>query len=99
MIEENMLHKNNNKNLRLEVSNKEFCDYYQELNLDLENRKKLLTNASKMGIQFLESLKSRRAFPSNDDLNKLKEFIEPIPEDPSDPELTLLMRVNSVDAE
>jgi len=91
MAEKNILQENKDRNLGLKGSNKEYLDYYQELNLNSENRKRLLTNASKMGIQFLESLKSRRAFPSNDDLNKLKEFIEPIPEDPSDPELTLLM--------
>lgn len=64
---------------------------YQELNLDSENRKRLLTNASKMGIQFLESLKQRRAFPSTEDLEKLKGFVQPIPDEPSDPELTLRM--------
>ncbi|MDZ7624877.1 MAG: aminotransferase class V-fold PLP-dependent enzyme [Ignavibacteriaceae bacterium] len=69
----------------------EFQNSYQELNLDSENRSRLLTNASRMGIQFLDSLKDRRAFPSPDDLKKLKGFIEPIPEKPSDPELTMWM--------
>lgn len=91
MTDENMLNKKNDKKLRLEISNEEYRDHYQELNLDSENIKRLLMNASKMGIQFLESLKSRRAFPSTDDLEKLKGFIEPIPDGPSDPELTLWM--------
>jgi glutamate/tyrosine decarboxylase-like PLP-dependent enzyme len=71
--------------------NIEFKNSYQELNLDSENRSRLLTNASKMGIHFLDSLKDRRAFPSSDDLEKLKGFIEPIPEQPTDPDLTLWM--------
>ncbi len=71
--------------------NIEFKNSYQELNLESENRSRLLMNASKMGIQFLDSLKDRRAFPSADDLEKLKGFIEPIPEEPSDPGLTLWM--------
>ena len=78
MASENMLYKNSNTNLGQEVRNKDFRNYYQELNLDSENRKRLLTNASKMGIQFLESLKSRRAFPSNDNIeipDHIKEHI------------------------
>ncbi len=72
-------------------NNADYKNFYQELNLDTENRKRLLTSASKMGIHFLGSLTQRRAFPSTDDLEKLKGFFEPIPEEPSDPELTLSM--------
>jgi glutamate/tyrosine decarboxylase-like PLP-dependent enzyme len=81
----------NLKETRTMSKKSEFQNSYQELNLDSENRSRLLTNASKMGIHFLDSLKDRRAFPSSEDLEKLKGFIEPIPEQPTDPDLTLWM--------
>jgi len=88
---ENQRLKNKDENVISLLNNSEFKNSYQELNLNSENRKRLLTNASKMGIHFLESLAQRRAFPSMEDLEKLKGFVEPIPDEPTDPELTLWM--------
>ncbi len=91
MSEENIFSMNELVNKNLKRKDHDYKDQYQELNLNSENRKRLLTNASKMGIHFLESLKQRRAFPAKEDLEKLKGFVEPIPDEPSDPELTLWM--------
>lgn len=91
MLTENPGHLKNERQVFSLMQNTEFKNLYQELNLDSEHRSRLLTNASKMGIHFLDSLNDRRAFPSADDLEKLKGFVEPIPEEPSDPELTLWM--------
>lgn len=91
MSEENIFSMNELVNKNLKRKDHDYKDLYQELNLNSENRKRLLTNASKMGIHFLESLKQRRAFPAKEDLEKLKGFVEPIPDEPSDPELTLWM--------
>ena len=91
MLTENAGHLKKEEQVFSLMQNTEFKNSYQKLNLDSEHRIKLLTNASKMGIHFLDSLNDRRAFPSANDLEKLKGFIEPIPEEPSDPELTLWM--------
>jgi glutamate/tyrosine decarboxylase-like PLP-dependent enzyme len=91
MLRENPGHLKKEEQVFSLMQNTEFKNSYQELNLDSEHRSRLLTNASKMGIQFLDSLKNRRAFPSVEDMEKLKGFIEPIPEQPTDPDLTLWM--------
>lgn len=91
MLIENQGLKHKDENVISLLNNSEFKNSYQESNLNSENLKRLLTNASRMGISFLESLKTRRAFPSATDLEKLSGFVEPLPDEPSDPELTLWM--------
>lgn len=91
MSEENIYSINESVNKNSKGNDPDYKNLYQKLNLNSENRKRLLTNASKMGIHFLESLTHRRAFPSTEDLEKLNGFIEPIPDEPSDPEMTLWM--------
>lgn len=91
MSEENIYSINESDSENSKRNNADYRNLYHELNLDTKNRKRLLTNASKMGIHFLESLAQRRAFPSAEDLEKLESFVEPIPDEPTDPELTLWM--------
>jgi len=91
MSGENIYSINESDKEKSKRSNQDFKNFYHELNLDSENRKRLLTNASKMGMHFLESLSNRKAFPSVEDLQKIQGLIEPIPDEPSDPELTLRM--------
>ena len=91
MSGENIYRNKESAKIKSKGNDPDYKNLYQELNLDSENRKRLLTNASKMGIHFLESLAQRRAFPSVEDLEKLKGFVEPIPDEPTDPALTLWM--------
>jgi len=45
----------------------------------------LAFDAVERGIDYLNSLSERRVFPSPKDIEKLKRFDEPLPEEPSDP--------------
>lgn len=51
----------------------------------------LAFDAVERGMNYLNGLKDRRVFPSEKDIERLKRFDEPLPEDPSDPSDVLQM--------
>ncbi|GAB4300706.1 MAG: pyridoxal-dependent decarboxylase [Ignavibacteriaceae bacterium] len=72
-------------------SGDEFEHSYQKLNLDPVCRNSLLSNAAKMGMNYLNTIRKRRVYPSDEDLEIIKGFVEPLPDKPTDPELTIWM--------
>jgi glutamate/tyrosine decarboxylase-like PLP-dependent enzyme len=59
---------------------------YQKENLSSEKRKNLLHDSARYGIQFLDSLESRRVSPSQSELNALEKLNDPLQDESIEPE-------------
>jgi glutamate/tyrosine decarboxylase-like PLP-dependent enzyme len=62
---------------------------YQQDNLHPEKRRKLLEEAARVSINYLDVLESRRVSPSQSELNELEKLNIKLQEDPVEPEIVL----------